>query len=161
MAEQQSFTARALNQQELDIEDLARGVYAEDAMGGPQAWAAVAHTMNNRRKSGKYGETWNEVLSKSLSSVRKNSKQYKLTANDGKDMNQYERNVFDKIKRTVAGVINGQIPDNTGGATHFENLEKYGVPYWAKEMDAVGRVGEHTYFREKPQPPPTIRGGGG
>ena len=41
------------------------------------------------------------------------------------------------------------------GATHFENLNRYPMPYWTKDMDAVakdrGEMKEYnqTYFRAK------------
>jgi len=38
--------------------------------------------------------------------------------------------------------------DTTGGATHFENLEAYGVPYWAKGMTITAKIGDHTFFKE-------------
>jgi len=136
---------------------LTRGVFAEDAQGGPEGWQGVANTMKNRLKSGKYGNTYKDVINKSLSSVRKKSNQYKLSGNQDK-MNQYELNVFNRIKQEVGRVVRDEVPDNTGGATHFENIQQYGVPYWAPEMDVIGQIGSHTYFKEKNQPPPTLRG---
>jgi len=146
--EKQSFTARALNQLEDDVHELTRGVFAEDAMGGPEGWMGVANAMKNRLKSGNYGNSYKEVLNKSLSSVRKQSHQYKLSGSPDK-MNQYERNIFNKIKDVVRGVVRGDVPDNTKGATHFENIQQFGMPYWAPEMTPTGKIGSHTYFKEK------------
>ena len=36
----------------------------------------------------------------------------------------------------------------TKGATHFENVEAFGTPYWAKGMTRVGKIGRHTFFKE-------------
>ena len=33
------------------------------------------------------------------------------------------------------------------GATHYENVEAFGVPSWAKRMRVVAKVGDHTFFR--------------
>ena len=45
-------------------------------------------------------------------------------------------------------VFRGRGPDITGGATHFEAVERYGLPYWAKRMKVTARLGEHTFFKE-------------
>ncbi len=37
--------------------------------------------------------------------------------------------------------------DTTGGATHFEALERYGVPYWARSMQKTCKIGRHTFFK--------------
>lgn len=39
--------------------------------------------------------------------------------------------------------------DITGGATHFENIEAFGMPSWASAMDQTTRIGAHTFFKEK------------
>jgi len=39
--------------------------------------------------------------------------------------------------------------DVTNGATHYENVEKYGLPYWAKNMGVVARIGCHTFFKKR------------
>lgn len=33
-------------------------------------------------------------------------------------------------------------------STHFENIEAFGVPYWAKNMTIVSKVGPHTFYKE-------------
>jgi len=40
-------------------------------------------------------------------------------------------------------------PDITGGATHYEAIEKYGKPYWVKDMVKTIKIGEHTFYKEK------------
>lgn len=39
--------------------------------------------------------------------------------------------------------------DITNGATHFENVEAFGLPRWARDMDTTAKIGAHTFFREK------------
>jgi len=39
-------------------------------------------------------------------------------------------------------------PDITHGATHFENIEIFGLPYWAEGMTATIKIGQHTFWRE-------------
>jgi len=51
-----------------------------------------------------------------------------------------------QIERIVFGE-NG--PDSTGGATHFEAVERYGMPYWAKGMQVTTKIGQHTFFKRR------------
>ena len=37
----------------------------------------------------------------------------------------------------------------TGGATHWENVEAFGVPYWAEGMQQTSKIKNHTFFRRK------------
>lgn len=36
----------------------------------------------------------------------------------------------------------------TQGATHFENVESFGFPSWAKKMKQTIKIKNHTFFRE-------------
>ncbi len=44
-------------------------------------------------------------------------------------------------------VFEESTPDSTGGATHFENVERFGIPYWAREMTVTAKIGRHTFFK--------------
>jgi hypothetical protein len=35
------------------------------------------------------------------------------------------------------------------GATNWENVEAFGVPYWAKDMEITAKIGSHTFYKEK------------
>jgi len=39
--------------------------------------------------------------------------------------------------------------DVTDGATHYENIERFGEPYWAKYMTVTKKIGCHTFFKGK------------
>lgn len=52
-------------------------------------------------------------------------------------------------KRIEVIVFKNNGKDITGGATHFENIQKFGIPYWAKKMDRVAIIGNHTFYRER------------
>lgn len=34
------------------------------------------------------------------------------------------------------------------GADHWENVDAFGMPYWAKKMKVTAKVKDHTFFRE-------------
>ena len=39
--------------------------------------------------------------------------------------------------------------DITHGATHFENIGRFGNPYWTKEMIITVKIGNHTFYRRR------------
>ncbi len=43
--------------------------------------------------------------------------------------------------------LNGE--DTTCGATHYENIEAFCMPKWAKNMIITCKIGNHTFFKEK------------
>lgn len=38
-------------------------------------------------------------------------------------------------------------PDITDGANHWENIESFGMPSWAKHCKETVKIGKHTFFR--------------
>lgn len=49
--------------------------------------------------------------------------------------------------RIVSQVFVKHEPDITGGATHYENIEAFGMPRWAKNMKVTAKIGRHTFFK--------------
>jgi len=43
----------------------------------------------------------------------------------------------------------GKLKDSTKGATHFENVEAFGYPKWAKNMIKTCKIGHHTFFKRR------------
>jgi hypothetical protein len=41
----------------------------------------------------------------------------------------------------------GKIQDITNGATHFENVEAFGLPAWARKMVRTVKIRHHTFFK--------------
>lgn len=58
------------------------------------------------------------------------------------------RSTLESAVRIVSQLRNGS-QDATGGATHFENVDAFGVPWWAKEMSVTKKVGAHTFYKER------------
>ena len=52
------------------------------------------------------------------------------------------------VQRIVSEVFDNDAKDITGGATHYENVERYGTPYWAKTMRKTAKIGSHTFWKE-------------
>lgn len=57
--------------------------------------------------------------------------------------------IIREARRAVEESLNGS--NTVFGATHFENVEAFGVPSWARNMRVVKRVGRHSFFAEKRQ----------
>lgn len=63
-------------------------------------------------------------------------------------INSVSKKDYEKIlKEIIQKVFSGEIEDITKGATHYENIEVFGVPYWAKKMTVTAKVGSHTFYR--------------
>ena len=54
-----------------------------------------------------------------------------------------------QAKAIERAIFEENAQDTTGGATHYEALERYGVPYWARSMQITCKIGRHTFFKEK------------
>lgn len=126
-----------------DKDLMVRTILGEAAQEGPRGQAAVAHVILNRVASGDYGKTPSAVVlapnqfepwstrSKELMAIKPNSPAYRETS-DIVDM-----------------AANGEIPDPTGGATHFLNpnivMQRRGsLPSWAQAP--IAKIGNHTFF---------------
>ncbi len=153
--EKNTFTAEAIDPLDTEALLLAKMLFAENAQGGPEGWMADGSVAMNRFKSGKYGKTLSQVIKSMSSAIQTKSPQWQKV--DKLELNDFEQRVFNKIKDVADGLVGGKIPDQVKGATHFENLNKYPLPYWAKDMSSVARKGQHTYFKAK-QPVSTIHG---
>jgi hypothetical protein len=111
--------------------DLWRGLIAEDVAGGYQGMYAVACCVRNRLNAGM---------------------DHGLVAMKRKDLNHFCRKQGNDYQQMAKGIINKVFsqsgPDITRGATHYEAVERYGLPKWAKGMVSTAKVGEHTFFRK-------------
>ena len=67
-----------------------------------------------------------------------------------KDLNEFVRKQGRKIeylaKDIIKQIFEGNAPDITGGATHYENVERFGIPKWAKDMVRTLKIGRHTFY---------------
>lgn len=132
-----------------DREYLIRTLLGEAANQPEQGVAAVAHVIQNRRNSGRWGnsirdvvtaksqfEPWNTPEGRQrMMSVRKSDPKYI------------------KIAQIADGVLSGDIADPTGGADHFLNetivRKRRGgsLPKWANNMSATAhKIGDHTFY---------------
>lgn len=68
-------------------------------------------------------------------------------------LDEFVRKQGAKIERVAKDIVrkvfeqNGE--DITKGATHYENIEAFGTPYWAKSMVKTIKIKHHTFFAAK------------
>ena len=154
--QKESFVAEAMDPLGADSEYLTKMIFAENAPGGPEAWVNIGNAALNRLRSGKFGKSLKSVINGMSAAISTKSPQWQKALKG--EFNDYERRVYNKIKQVADGLVGGKIPDTVKGATHFENLNAYPMPYWAKGMDAVARDRsgpkqfQQTYFKLKAQP---------
>ena len=106
---------------------------------GYKGMYAVACVINNRAKIQR--KTFNQVVA---------------TQFYGKDT-KYARIALQTQKKTILAIVDklekGLIEDITGGATHFENVERFGMPQYIKKNPkrwvVTCKIKHHTFFKEK------------
>jgi len=113
--------------------NLWKGLIAEAVSEGERGMEAVCFVYRTRLQNG---------LNLGCVALLKRHDLDAFVARQGK---KYE--VF--AKAIVERVFNGQVNDPTFGATHYENIKAFGIPYWAKEMVVTCKIGVHTFYKEK------------
>lgn len=129
-------------------EALALTVLGE-ASPNPAEQRAVAHTILNRQKSGNFGESLPEILRPDQFNAWEDAEGLVAKMNTPQ---------FKKALEIVRMAKSGELPDNTGGATHFyapkmqaemsvRNPKKYrsAVPKWAEGKEGR-QIGATKFF---------------
>lgn len=113
-------------------ENLWKGIIGEAAGEGYDGMYAVACAYRNRIRKG---------LSLGCVALKR------------RDLDEFVRKQGRKIEYAAKNIVeevfirNGK--DVTFGSTHYENIERFGTPYWAKNMVKAVKIGSHTFFKEK------------
>jgi spore germination cell wall hydrolase CwlJ-like protein len=106
--------------------------------------AAVVHVVLNRKKSGRWGENIKKIVTQPWQFepwMTRRKEIEKLSPDDPR---------YRKAARITDGVLDGDIPDPTSGATHFLNetivRQRRGgsLPDWAQGEGLV--IGRHTFY---------------
>lgn len=143
------------------LDDMAWAMLGEAANQGKTGMAAIGHVGINRSKSGQYPT--------GLSDVFRQPQQFS-TFNKGQGGNDPEKRypkssaAFKEAREIAKQVLQGKIPDPTGGATHYwapAGMTAMGYaedPYWAASEERKaghGRLtlGDHVFLPRGPVPP--------
>jgi spore germination cell wall hydrolase CwlJ-like protein len=127
-----------------DRDYLVRTVAFEAANEPALGKAAVAHVVLNRKKSGRWGQNIRNIVTQPWQFepwMTRRKEIEKLSPDDP---------LYRKAARITDGVLDGDIPDPTSGATHFLNeaivRQRRGgsLPRWAQGKGLV--IGRHTFY---------------
>jgi len=128
----------SVNASALDREIVYKTLIAEAVSEGETGMRAVACVIRNR--SAINNLRVEDVIAKGFYGSKR------------KDLDEFVNNQgarYTKLaRRIVKEIFIEDYPDVTNGATHFENIKAFGVPYWAKDMKQVAKIGSHTFWKE-------------
>ena len=119
---------------------MAKTIFGESRGESQNGQIAVGHTILNRVKAGGwYGASIKDVV----------LKPYQFSCWNQGDVNR--ELIINKTSQQLLPyyelskkIINGTIPDNTGGATHYH--AKGVTPYWAAKMTKTATIGNHVFY---------------
>ena len=114
---------------------LAIAIYFEARGELPAGQAAVAHVIMNRVESTRYPGD--------VCAVIKQKHQFSFYW-DGKSDRPGNTRAYMQAVLVALAVVDGDIPDPTGGATHYH--ADYVAPGWGLPLTA--RIGRHLFYRE-------------
>jgi N-acetylmuramoyl-L-alanine amidase len=137
---------------EKDRDILARTLWGEARGEGLAGQIAVAWTIRNRVNDGKAKSWWGEGYAGVC------QKPYQFSCWNRNDPNYAYLNGAKQIpfrelaRMRIAGdqVIDGKVPDPTGGATHYYATTMPKPPTWAKSAKETLRLGHHVFFKDVP-----------
>lgn len=115
-----------------DRDILIRTIIGEAANEGAEGWAAVAHVVRNRAMDGRWPN--------SLADVSMQNKQFSAWnkgagGNDLVNKHSPGSPLYERVGAVVDKVLAGEVPDMTGGATHY---------YSPRGMDALVNEGSQS-----------------
>ena len=120
-----------------DTPSLLCNMYFESRGEGRLGMAATAHVTLNRMKHRYFPNT--------IQGVVWQYKQFSWTWKRD-DMTTRELKVWKKIMKVAKGVLDGSIPDPTGGALFFHRIDIF-PPDWAEKKDITAVIGDHIYYK--------------
>lgn len=137
------------------VDLLTRTILGEAAGQGDVGQAAVAHVVNNRLNSGRFGKSIEDVLFA--------PKQFEPWDTRRRELEGYgpQTKGWGDAEAIARMVLGGQLPDPTNGATHFANVgtvQQRGNTAgmrWINQMLGNGsamKIGAHTFGTPDSQP---------
>lgn len=120
---------------------MARTIYGEARGEGVKGMQAVANVIMNRvARGGWYGASIKDVVLKpyQFSCWNSNDPNRAIITNASAAQLRQAREIAEKV-------ISGELPDITGGATHYY-AKSISAPYWTKSMKRVATVGSHYFY---------------
>jgi spore germination cell wall hydrolase CwlJ-like protein len=141
-----------MNVSEKDRDILARTLWGEARGESSAGLLAVAWTIRNRVNDGKTKSWWGEgyagVCQKpyQFSCWNKNDPNYASLSG----AKQIPFRELAEARIAADQVIDGKVPDPTGGATHYYATTMANAPTWAKRANQTLKLGHHVFFKDVP-----------
>ena len=139
---------------------LAKNIYYEARSESVQGQYAVAHVTLNRANDSRFPSTICDVVKQT--SIDRESKKvtcqfswYCENDRKGKDIlvknkdgsiNQKIADQFQTASAIAIAVLNGDVKDNTNGATHFHN-PNVAQPDWTTRLRKTKSIGNHDFYK--------------
>ncbi len=120
---------------------MARTIYGEARGEGFKGMQAVANVIMNRvKKGGWYGASIKDVVLKpwQFSCWNDNDPNSAIIKNANAAQLATARDIAERV-------ISGELPDITGGATHYY-AKSINAPYWTKSMTKTATIGSHYFY---------------
>lgn len=141
---------------ENEIDVLARTLYGESRGESVAGQQAVAWVIRNRvdaqlRRDGKpdwWGEGYNGVCRApyQFSCWNRNDPNFPFLSG----AKPIPERMFNALKAVAMTVIRGEVPDPTGGATHYYATTMPRPPAWVKGATFTVQIGAHRFYRNVP-----------
>ena len=126
-----------------DIDNLARTIWGEARGEGREGMQAVSNVVMNRVRAGRW-------FSGTVSAVVRMPYQFSVW-NEGdpnrkiiEAANENTGGFLDAVELAVRA-IRGDLPDITGGATHYHTIDI--TPPWADPAKVSARIGRHIFYK--------------
>ena len=121
--------------------NLWKGIIAENTTPDSyDDYYATACVVRNRLK---------QQMSHGLVAMKRKDLDSFVETNASYVKSRYNKDIEVWAKKAVYEVFYNDAPDITGGADHYEDVEKYGEPWWAKNMTITKKAGDRTFYRRK------------
>jgi len=136
---------------EKDRDILARTLWGEARGEGTAGQIAVAWTIRNRAFDGKEKSWWGESYAGVCQKPYQFSCWNKTDPNDQFLIDVKEIPFRELAQCLIAAdqVIDGKVPDPTGGATHYY-ATSIKAPAWAAKAKQTLKLGGHVFFKDVP-----------
>ena len=137
---------------EKDRDILARTLWGEARGESLAGQIAVAWTIRNRVNDGKTKSWWGEGYAGvcqapyQFSCWNKNDPNF-VYLSGAKTIPFRE---LAQARIAADQVIDGKVPDPTGGATHYYAIAMKNAPFWAEKAKQTLKLGGHVFFRDVP-----------
>lgn len=131
----------------MNLEQLLAAILFAETKDIDDAKGIANVVINRTKRPERFGQTMEEVLLAPSQFSGVNSPEFEKAAS-GKFVNKEEENIYKNFLSVAYQAVSGKLEDTTDGADHYINLD-IAKPKWSKVYPKTGKIGKHTYFKEK------------